>query len=187
MDATTPYNGAITREQFLMRETRVVARLKADEHLDNEQALERVTSGNLFQYPTSREVKSICRACCRRLDALSSGPATREAFARLIAHGTPEQASQAKTQFLSSMSHDIRTPMNAIIGMTEIAKHHMGDPVYVSDCLDKVSMAGNHLLTLINDILDISKVESGKMTLNMAALLTMFRKISRTFVRSPTI
>ncbi len=80
-----------------------------------------------------------------------------------------EQASQAKTQFLSSMSHDIRTPMNAVIGMTEIAKHHINDPVYVSDCLDKVSMAGNHLLTLINDILDISKVESGKMTLNMTA------------------
>lgn len=95
MDATTPYNGAITREQFLMRETRVVARLKADERLDNEQVLERVTSGNLFQYPTSREVKSICRACCRRLDALSSDPATREALTGLIAHGTPEQASQA--------------------------------------------------------------------------------------------
>lgn len=79
-----------------------------------------------------------------------------------------EQASEAKTQFLSSMSHDIRTPMNAVIGMTEIAKHHLDDPVYVRHCLDKVSMAGNHLLTLINDILDISKVESGKMTLNEA-------------------
>ena len=77
-----------------------------------------------------------------------------------------ERASQAKTQFLSSMSHDIRTPMNAVIGMTEIAKHHIDDPKYVKHCLDKVSMAGNHLLTLINDILDISKVESGKMTLN---------------------
>ncbi|WP_455500365.1 hybrid sensor histidine kinase/response regulator [Gemmiger sp.] len=79
-----------------------------------------------------------------------------------------ERASQAKTQFLSSMSHDIRTPMNAVIGMTEIAKHHVDDPKYVKHCLDKVSLAGNHLLTLINDILDISKVESGKMTLNNA-------------------
>ena len=77
-----------------------------------------------------------------------------------------ERANEAKTQFLSSMSHDIRTPMNAVIGMTEIAKHHIDDPAYVRHCLDKVSMAGNHLLTLINDILDISKVESGKMTLN---------------------
>lgn len=80
-----------------------------------------------------------------------------------------EAASQAKTQFLSSMSHDIRTPMNAVIGMTEIAKTHIDDPAYVMDCLNKVSLAGNHLLTLINDILDISKVESGKMTLNNTA------------------
>ena len=77
-----------------------------------------------------------------------------------------EKANVAKTQFLSSMSHDIRTPMNAVIGMTEIAKQHLHEPDYVKDCLEKVSLAGNHLLTLINDILDISKIESGKMTLN---------------------
>ena len=77
-----------------------------------------------------------------------------------------ERANQAKTQFLSSMSHDIRTPMNAVIGMTEIAKHHLDDPVYAKTCLDKVTTSGNHLLTLINDILDISMVESGKMALN---------------------
>ena len=77
-----------------------------------------------------------------------------------------KKANAAKTQFLSSMSHDIRTPMNAVIGMTEIAKQHLTEPDYIKDCLDKVSLAGNHLLTLINDILDISKVESGKMTLN---------------------
>lgn len=77
-----------------------------------------------------------------------------------------ERASQAKTQFLSSMSHDIRTPMNAVIGMTEIAKKNINDPEYVRVCLDKVSTAGNHLITLINDILDISKVESGRMALN---------------------
>ena len=77
-----------------------------------------------------------------------------------------EQANQAKTEFLSSMSHDIRTPMNAIIGMTEIAKKHLGDPDYVEECLDKVSGAGRHLLALVNDILDISKIESGKMEIN---------------------
>ncbi len=77
-----------------------------------------------------------------------------------------ERANEAKTQFLSSMSHDIRTPMNAVIGMTEIAKSHLDDPEYVKSCLDKVSLSGNHLLTLVNDILDISKVESGKMSLN---------------------
>ena len=83
-----------------------------------------------------------------------------------VAVDTAEKANMAKTQFLSSMSHDIRTPMNAVIGMTEIAKSHLDDPAYARDCLDKVAMSGNHLLTLINDILDISKVESGKMTLS---------------------
>ena len=79
---------------------------------------------------------------------------------------TAQKANNAKTRFLSSMSHDIRTPMNVVIGMTEIARKHLDDISYVKDCLDKVSMSGNHLLTLINDILDISKVESGKMPLN---------------------
>lgn len=95
MDVTTPYNGAITREQFLMRETRVVARLKSDEQLTDEQVVERVTAENLFRYPTGRELKSITRACCRRLDALSDDPTTRETLTRLVAHGTLEQARQA--------------------------------------------------------------------------------------------
>ena len=77
-----------------------------------------------------------------------------------------EVANKAKTDFLSTMSHDIRTPMNAIIGLTTIAQKNIGDPAAVGDCLNKVSMASNHLLTLINDILDISKVESGKLNLS---------------------
>ena len=77
-----------------------------------------------------------------------------------------EEASRAKTRFLSSMSHDIRTPMNAVIGMTDLARRHMDDPGYVENCLKKVSLSSEHLLTLINDILDISKVESGNMALN---------------------
>ena len=79
-----------------------------------------------------------------------------------------EEANQAKSQFLSTMSHDIRTPMNGIIGMTNIARKHVDDPAYVKECLRKVSLTSDHLLTLINDILDISKVESGSMTLNPA-------------------
>ena len=78
-----------------------------------------------------------------------------------------EHASQAKTQFLSTISHDIRTPMNGVLGMTQIAKKHLNDPEYMGECLDKVSLAGNHLLTLINDILDISKIESGKMAISI--------------------
>lgn len=75
-------------------------------------------------------------------------------------------ASKAKTTFLSSMSHDIRTPMNAIVGMTEIAARHLEDREKVKDCLEKIRLSGNHLLTLINDVLDISKIESGKLSLN---------------------
>ena len=74
-------------------------------------------------------------------------------------------ASKAKTAFLSTMSHDIRTPMNAIIGLTTITERNLDDKKSVSENLRKISLASNHLLTLINDILDISKVESGKFTL----------------------
>ena len=79
-----------------------------------------------------------------------------------------QQASDAKTQFLSSMSHDIRTPLNAVLGMTELAQTHLGNTDYVRECLRKISVSGNHLLTLINDILEISRVESGKIQVNPA-------------------
>ena len=77
-----------------------------------------------------------------------------------------ETANKAKTDFLSTMSHDIRTPMNAIIGLTTIAEKKLDDREAVSDNLSKIRLASNHLLTLINDILDISKVESGKLNLS---------------------
>ena len=77
-----------------------------------------------------------------------------------------ESANRAKTNFLSTMSHDIRTPMNAIIGLTTIAEKNIGDVESTGDSLRKIGLASNHLLTLINDILDISKVESGKLKLS---------------------
>ncbi len=77
-----------------------------------------------------------------------------------------EIASRSKGEFLSNMSHDIRTPMNAIVGMTAIATAHMDDPQQVQNCLKKITMSSRHLLGLINDVLDMSKIESGRMTLN---------------------
>ena len=77
-----------------------------------------------------------------------------------------ESASRAKTDFLSTMSHDIRTPMNAIIGLTTITEKNIDDKKLVGENLRKITLASNHLLTLINDILDISKVESGKLSLS---------------------
>ena len=84
---------------------------------------------------------------------------------RVIARAA-ETANKAKTDFLSTMSHDIRTPMNAIIGLTAIAEKKMDDRKTVAENLNKIRLASNHLLTLINDILDISKVESGKFNLS---------------------
>ena len=84
------------------------------------------------------------------------------------ARNEADYSNAAKSNFLSSMSHEIRTPMNAIIGMTEIAQRNIKDPERVNDCLKKVRLSSKHLLGLINDVLDMSKIESRKMTLNMA-------------------
>ncbi len=78
------------------------------------------------------------------------------------------RANRAKTEFFSNMSHDIRTPMNAIMGFTKIAMEEMDDPEQLKDYLEKIDSAGDHLLKLINDILDMSRIESGKMELSLA-------------------
>lgn len=77
-----------------------------------------------------------------------------------------ESANMAKSRFLSNMSHDIRTPMNAIIGMTQLASSHADEPERVREYLNHIGQSGKLLVNLINDILDLSKIESGKMTLN---------------------
>lgn len=77
-----------------------------------------------------------------------------------------EEANQAKSRFLSNMSHDIRTPMNAIMGMTSIALNHIDEKARVQDCLDKIKVASAHLMSLVNDVLDMSRIDSGRLTLN---------------------
>ena len=76
-----------------------------------------------------------------------------------------EEASAAKTEFLSNMSHDIRTPINGIMGMLDIAEENFEDQARVRDCLTKMRGAASHLLSLVNDVLDMSKIESGSMKL----------------------
>ncbi len=83
-----------------------------------------------------------------------------------VALAAAQAANKAKTQFLSNMSHDIRTPMNAIIGMTAIASTCLDDKEKVKNCLGKISTSSKHLLGLINDVLDMSKIESGKVILS---------------------
>ena len=79
-----------------------------------------------------------------------------------------EAASRAKSEFLSRMSHEIRTPLNGIIGMSTIAMQNLGNSAKVEDCFEKVVMSSRHLLMLINDVLDMSKIESGKVELKLA-------------------
>ncbi len=77
-----------------------------------------------------------------------------------------EAANQAKSRFLSSMSHDIRTPMNAIMGMTSIGLSHIDEKARVQDCLSKIQTASAHLMSLVNDVLDMSRIDSGRLTLS---------------------
>jgi signal transduction histidine kinase/DNA-binding response OmpR family regulator len=82
------------------------------------------------------------------------------------AYNSAKAANNAKTEFLSNMSHDIRTPLNAIIGMTAIAGTHVDDSERVQDCLKKITVSSKHLLALINEVLDMSKIESGKVDMS---------------------
>lgn len=104
----------------------------------------------------------------------------------MLAHAVEraEAANHAKSDFLSRMSHDIRTPMNAILGMTSVAAMHIDDKERVLDALSKITVSGKHLLGLINEVLDMSRIESGKVSLTenafnlsdtIESLLTVFR------------
>ena len=97
----------------------------------------------------------------RRIAALDAALVAAEA-----AREEAEYANRSKSEFLSNMSHDIRTPMNGILGMTNIAAAHPEDTELVRECLRKISLSGKHLLGLINDVLDMSKIESGKLNIN---------------------
>ena len=77
-----------------------------------------------------------------------------------------EEVNKSKSRFLSNMSHDIRTPMNAIMGMTSIGLSHIDEKLRVQDCLNKVQTASTHLMSLVNDVLDMSRIDSGRLVLN---------------------
>lgn len=94
-----------------------------------------------------------------KLKELREQQALQEAF------DAAKAANMAKNEFLSRMSHDIRTPMNAIMGMTAIAGKYLDDKDRIQDCLAKITTASNHLLNLINEVLDMAKIESGKLNL----------------------
>ncbi|MCI8419949.1 MAG: response regulator [Oscillospiraceae bacterium] len=95
-----------------------------------------------------------------RIEALEAKNRALEA-----ALASSEEVNQAKSRFLSNMSHDIRTPMNAIMGMTAIALSHIDEKPRVRDCLDKVRTASVHMMSLVNNVLDISRIDSGRLVL----------------------
>ena len=104
---------------------------------------------------------------CMRMDVTEAQKLEQESMAALKeAYNSAEEANRAKSDFLSRMSHDIRTPLNAITGMTNIAKLHIEDEKRVKDCLTKIEASSGHLINLVNEVLDMSKIESGKLCLS---------------------
>ena len=100
-----------------------------------------------------------------------------------------DQANRAKTTFLNNMSHDIRTPMNAIIGFTTLATTHLEDKSRIKDYLEKISQSSSHLLSLINDVLDMSRIESGNVNIenkpeNLPEILHGIRNIIQADIRN---
>ena len=123
-------------------------------------------------------------------DSVLKEKETQETLEQALAMA--ESANRAKTTFLNSMSHDIRTPMNAIIGFTGLAASHIDNKEQVQDYLGKIAQSSDHLLSLINDVLDMSRIESGKMHLNekpenLSEIMHMLRDIVQSDIRAKRI
>lgn len=106
-----------------------------------------------------RELSRICMTRTDVTDIVRQEQRQKEALSAALS--AAEQANAAKSDFLSRMSHEIRMPMNAIIGMSTIAAQSIGDDRQVADCISKIGISSRFLLSLINDILDMSRIEIG--------------------------
>lgn len=114
--------------------------------------------------PVDLRLGRICVVRMDVTDSVAEEVRSKQAIEQALA--AAEQANRAKSEFLSNMSHDIRTPMNAVLGMTEIALDNMDSRAEVESCLKKISISGKHLLDLINNVLDMSRIEAGRMSVN---------------------
>ena len=108
--------------------------------------------------------KTVCLVRVDVTDMLATERAAKAEIERAL--DISREASRAKSDFLSAMSHDIRTPMNAIMGMTTLAKVNIDDPDRIQECLQKISASSSHLMSLINDILDMNRIEGDQIMLN---------------------
>ncbi len=125
----------------------------------------------------------------QRKIALATGELQKKTDELTEALTAADAANRAKTTFLNNMSHDIRTPMNAIIGYTALTSTHLDNKERAQDYLAKIAQASNHLLSLINDVLDMSRIESGKVTINerpenLADILQGLRNIIQSDIHS---
>ena len=151
----------------------------AEEYLVNintVQAFSKVAVENMLKNAdyvrTGYQAKQLMEAIPREMPAIivSAGPSLNKNIEELKkakniateALQTAENANKAKTDFLSNVSHDIRTPMNAIVGITALIRHNAGDKVKVLEYVDKIDISAQHLLGIINNVLDMSKIEAGK-------------------------
>lgn len=165
-------NAIINRETLLKQYQKGNVRIEEEYHAGNTDQYYRIlillsqskNDGHIhaifIAYNTTRSVKeAIQKENEQRQKDLDAKRALQEAY------DAAQRANSAKTDFLANMSHDIRTPMNAIIGLTAIAGTHLDDKDRVADCLSKITVSSKHLLGLINEVLDMSKIESGKIDL----------------------
>lgn len=118
----------------------------------------------------NRELSRVCMTRTDVTDVVRQEQKQKDELAAALV--AAEQANAAKSDFLSRMSHEIRTPMNAIIGMSTIAAQSIGDDNQVAECISKIGISSRFLLSLINDILDMSRIESGKMLLKSEKIPT---------------
>lgn len=114
--------------------------------------------------PVDMRLGRICMVRMDVTDSVADEVRSKQAIEQALA--AAEQANRAKSDFLSNMSHDIRTPMNAVLGMTELALDNIDNRAEVEGCLKKISISGKHLLDLINNVLDMSRIEAGRMSVN---------------------
>lgn len=176
--------------KMLLNLSDIVKRLAAREHIEQQFKI-KTADGEGYEWCSiaitvaeeeDGEVTAITMAVRNIDDVISREEKQKQILEQAVERA--EAANRAKSEFLSRMSHDIRTPMNAILGMTSIATIHIDEKERVLDALGKITVSGKHLLGLINEVLDMSRIESGKVSLTensfnlsdtIESLMTVFR------------